>query len=110
MSERNYAQDNFVTAIANTPWPSGFDGVIGEAAFKQQLYFAMVSGAVWVKSDIEARRAQNSWGCITWQFGEIVRGAFVSPPPCLRTHQTVSHTCICTPSLALLAVAYRGLG
>jgi len=71
MSQRNYAVDNFVTAFANTPWPAGFDGVSGKAPFQKFLYFAMLGQALWVKSDIEARRAANSWGCVTWQFNEI---------------------------------------
>jgi beta-mannosidase len=71
MSQRNYAVDNFVTAFANIPWPSGFDGVAGKAPFQKFLYFAMLGQALWIKSDIEGRRAQNSFGCVTWQFNEI---------------------------------------
>jgi beta-mannosidase len=71
MSQRNYAVDNFVTAYTNIAWPQAFDNVTGAAPFKKQLYWAMLAQAIWVKSDIEARRAQNTWGTITWQFNEI---------------------------------------
>lgn len=70
MSERNYAVDNFVTAIANLSWPSAFN-VTGESNFKGMLYFGMLSQALWVKSDIETRRTQNNFGTITWQYGEV---------------------------------------
>jgi len=70
MSERNYAVDNFVTAIANLTWPDAFN-TTGELNFKGMLYFAMLSQALWVKSDIESRRTQNNFGIITWQFNEI---------------------------------------
>jgi hypothetical protein len=69
MSERNYAVDNFVTAIANLTWPDAFN-TTGELNFKGMLYFAMLSQALWVKSDIESRRTQNNFGIITWQVSE----------------------------------------
>jgi hypothetical protein len=69
MSERNYAVDNFVVAIANLSWPADF-GIIGEADFKSKLYFAMLAQALWIKSTIETRRTANSWGCVVWQFNE----------------------------------------
>lgn len=69
MSQRNYAVDNFVVAIANLSWPADFN-VTGEADFKGKLYFAMLSQALWIKSTIENRRTANSWGCIVWQFNE----------------------------------------
>ena len=43
----------------------------GKAPFQKQLYWQMLAQALWVKSDIEGRRAQNAWGTITWQFNEI---------------------------------------
>lgn len=68
------AQDNFVVAVANLSWPADFLG-IGEAELKGKVYFAMLSQALFIKSDVEARRSQNSWGCITWQFNEIWCGS-----------------------------------
>ena len=72
MSERNYAVDNFVTAIANLTWPDAFN-TTGELNFKGMLYFAMLSQALWVKSDIESRRTQNNFGIITWQVSERMK-------------------------------------
>ena len=67
MSERNYAADNFITAFSNAQWPQAFDNVTGVTSFQRQLYWQMLGQALWVKSDIEGRRAQNAWGTITWQ-------------------------------------------
>ena len=64
------AQDNFVVAVANLSWPADFVG-IGETELKGKVYFSMLSQALFIKADVEARRSQNSWGCITWQFNEI---------------------------------------
>ena len=66
MSERNYAVDNFVVAVANLTWPARFN-TTGKVDFQGKLFFAQLSQALWIKSDIESRRSQNSWGCITWQ-------------------------------------------
>ena len=71
MAQRNYALDNFVTAYTNIQWPQAFENVTGEATFKKHLYFAQLAQALWVKSDIEGRRAQNTFGTITWQFNEM---------------------------------------
>ena len=70
MAERNYALDNFVVAVANLTWPDAFTAT-GEADFKAKLYFAQLASALWLKSDVEARRSQNSWGCVVWQFNEM---------------------------------------
>lgn len=71
MAQRNYALDNFVTAYTNIPWPQAFDNVTGAATFKKHLYYAQLAQALWVKSDIEGRRAQNTFGTVTWQFNEM---------------------------------------
>jgi hypothetical protein len=74
MSERNYAVDNFVVAIANLSWPADFLG-IGEADLKGKVYFAMLAQALFIKADVEARRSQNSFGTITWQLCVHMLGA-----------------------------------
>ena len=66
MSQRNYASDNFITAFSNAAWPQSFNAT-GAASFQRQLYWQTLGQALWVKSDIEGRRAQNAWGTITWQ-------------------------------------------
>ena len=73
MTGRNYAGDNFVTAFSNAAWPGAFDNATGQLVFQRQLFWQMLGQALWVKSDIEGRRSQNSWGCITWQFN-VSRG------------------------------------
>ena len=75
MSERNYAIDNLITSFTNIPWPAAFTNVTGTVVFQKQLFWAQLGAAIWVKSDIEARRAQNTWGTITWQFNECVERA-----------------------------------
>ena len=67
MFERNYALDNFITAYFNVEWPAG----IVALSLKAQLYLALVAQGLLVKSDISTRRARNSFGTVTWQWGEI---------------------------------------
>jgi beta-mannosidase len=91
MAQRNYAVDNFITAFANSPWPGSFDNVTGQATFQKQLYWQMLAQALWIKSDIEGRRAQNAWGTVTWQvrtappFTLPLFCRFLPPPPLLYT-------------------------
>ncbi len=80
MSERNYAADNFITAFSNAQWPQAFDNVTGITSFQRQLYWQMLGQALWVKSDIEGRRAQNTWGTITWQVSCWGLGPAKAPP------------------------------
>jgi hypothetical protein len=75
MSEHNYALDNLITSYTNIPWPAAFTNATGIDVFRKQLFWAQLGPAIWVKSDIEARRAQNTWGTITWQFNECVNAA-----------------------------------
>jgi len=70
MRQRNYAVDNFVTAIANSSWPASFN-TSSAPSFKAKLYFAMLSQALLLKSMIEGRRSFNAWVCLTWQLNEI---------------------------------------
>ena len=42
-----------------------------EANFKAQLYQCQLSQALYMKSNIETRRAQNQLGLLVWQLNEI---------------------------------------
>ena len=44
---------------------------MGEAPFRRQLYQCGLAQALQLKSDIESRRASNTFGIITWQLNEI---------------------------------------
>jgi len=67
MAQRNYPCDNIIVQYFGE---SNFDEV-GETTFKQQLWHCMVGQALLVKSDIESRRASNTFGIIVWQYNEI---------------------------------------
>ena len=69
MSERNYPCDNIIDVYFGSA-PGDFDRV-GEAVFKKHLWQCMVGQALNMKSNIEARRAQNQIGIIVWQYNEI---------------------------------------
>jgi hypothetical protein len=68
--ERNYAVDNFVVSVSNASWPADFN-TTGEADLQEKLYFSLLAQALFVKGDIEGRRAANSWGALIWAFNEI---------------------------------------
>lgn len=67
MAQRNYACDNIIVEYFG--W-SDFE-MVGEAAFKQQLWQCMVGQALLIKSNIETRRSTNQFGIIVWQYNEI---------------------------------------
>ena len=68
MSDRNYPCDNVIAVY----FGSGDDlNATGEAAFKRQLWRCMIGQALWIKSDIETRRASNTFGTLVWQLNEI---------------------------------------
>ena len=68
MSDRNYPCDNVIAVY----FGSGDDlNATGEAAFKRQLWRCMIGQALWIKSDIETRRAGNTFGTLVWQLNEI---------------------------------------
>ena len=66
MAQRNYAGTNWLQAYWPGVTPAALNAT-GEAAFKRQLWQVMLAQALWIKSDIETRRSDNQWGCITWQ-------------------------------------------
>ena len=70
MRQRNYAVDNFVTAVANSSWPASFN-TSGAAPLQAKLYFALLSQALLLKSMVEGRRSYNAWGTLIWQLNEI---------------------------------------
>ena len=71
MAQRNYPCDNLVYVYFGYTVPE----VVGEALFKKQLYMCMLSQALHIKGDIEARRGRNQIGTIIWQLNEIWCGS-----------------------------------
>jgi len=67
MYQRNYPCDNIIDVY----WGTQDLSPVGEAAFKKQLYQCLLGQAFEMKSDIEARRASNEFGTVTWQLNEI---------------------------------------
>ena len=41
------------------------------ATLRRQMYQCMLSQALFIKTDIESRRARNVWGLLLWQATEI---------------------------------------
>lgn len=67
-----YPCDNFITAyFGNNAAVIASLNETGEAAFKRQLYQCTLGQALYLKSDIEQRRSDNQFGCVTWQLNEI---------------------------------------
>ena len=69
MSERNYPCDNIIDVYFGSK-DGDFD-LVGEGVFKKHLWQCMIGQALNMKSNIEARRAQNQLGIIVWQYNEI---------------------------------------
>ena len=44
---------------------------MGERSFKKQLWQCMMGQALEIKSNIETRRAGNTFGITVWQYNEI---------------------------------------
>ena len=70
MAERNYPCDNLIDVYFGTKGEYYFN-VSSEANFKAQLYQCQLSQALYMKSNIETRRAQNQLGHLVWQYNEI---------------------------------------
>ena len=70
MAERNYPCDNLIDVYFGTKGEDYFN-VSSEANFKAQLYQCQLSQALYMKSNIETRRAQNQLGHLVWQYNEI---------------------------------------
>lgn len=69
MSYRNYPCDSIVVEYFGGK-SSDLDAV-GEKAFKKQLWQCMMGQALEIKSNIETRRAGNTFGITVWQYNEI---------------------------------------
>ena len=70
MAERNYPCDNLIDVYFGTKG-EGYFNVSSEANFRAQLYQCQLSQALYMKSNIETRRAQNQLGHLVWQYNEI---------------------------------------
>ena len=67
MAQRNYPCDTTIEAYFGNA--TSLDAT-GESAFQAQLYHCMIGQTIWMKGDIERRRAENSFGIIIWQLNE----------------------------------------
>lgn len=67
MAERNYPCDNIIFTYFGQQDLT----LVGEKAFRGQLYQCTLAQAFDVKGVIEQYRAQNVYGTIIWQLGEI---------------------------------------
>eukprot|EP00931_Biecheleriopsis_adriatica_P063878 TRINITY_DN38765_c0_g1_i1.p1 TRINITY_DN38765_c0_g1~~TRINITY_DN38765_c0_g1_i1.p1 ORF type:complete len:936 (-),score=124.19 TRINITY_DN38765_c0_g1_i1:136-2943(-) len=70
MAQRNYPCDNLILGYFGRDKSEQLEAT-GKSAFKRQLWQCMIAQALALKSDIEARRAQNTFGIVTWQLNEI---------------------------------------
>ena len=66
MSQRNYPCDTLIKAYFGE---TDLD-LIGEVAFRQQLYLCMISQTLWMKGEIEMQRNRNTFGLLVWQLNE----------------------------------------
>ena len=69
MAERNYPCDNLIDVYFGGKGEDYFN--VSQANFKAQLYQCQLSQALYMKSNIETRRAQNQLGHLVWQYNEI---------------------------------------
>ena len=67
MSDRNYPCDNIIEVYFGKSDLS----MVGERAFKKQLWQCMIAQALVIKQNIETRRSQSIFGIIVWQLNEI---------------------------------------
>lgn len=70
MAQRNYPCDNLILGYFGRDKTEQLEET-GEQAFKRQLWQCMIAQGLALKSDIESRRAQNTFGIVTWQLNEI---------------------------------------
>lgn len=69
IAQRNYPAGSWIVSYFGS---NATDlNATGEAAFRGQLYMAMLGQALEVGAQIEVFRSQNRWGVSEWQLGEI---------------------------------------
>ena len=68
MAQRNYPADNYLVVYFG---PSLDRTLVGESAFKAQLYQSMVGQALNVAMKITDKRVSNCFGTMIWQLGEV---------------------------------------
>ena len=70
---RSYSQDNIVaTYFGHGDGAAVNMSVVGDAkVFARQLLLSQLASALVVKSEVETQRAQNDYGTMLWQLGEI---------------------------------------
>lgn len=67
--QRNYPADSFLLTYFPAVMPTL--NTTGTASFQRQLYLAIISQGIEMKSDITGRRSNAHWGTLYWQLNEI---------------------------------------
>jgi hypothetical protein len=68
LAERNYPCDSHIRAYFGLEEDDLSEA--GEYAFQKQLYMCLMSQTLWMKGEIETRRAKNMFGMLIWQLNE----------------------------------------
>jgi beta-mannosidase len=68
MAERNYPCDTHILAYFGMQEDALNE--VGKYAFQKQLYMCLIAQTLWMKGEIETRRAKNMYGMLIWQLNE----------------------------------------
>jgi hypothetical protein len=68
--ERNWPADGIIASFFGNRSRDALSDV-GAQALQRQAYQSMLGQALWVKSDVEAARATNTWGKLAWQLNDV---------------------------------------
>lgn len=69
LAQRNYPADSFFDTYFPAVTPEL--NTTGVDSFQKQLYLAVLSHGLELKSDVTVRRSNNHWGTVWWQLNEI---------------------------------------
>ena len=71
-AQRNYPCDNLIGSFFGDAAVSALDtDPPGAPSLQRQAFQCMLSQALYLKTDIESRKARNVWGLLLWQMTEI---------------------------------------
>ena len=84
LAQRNYPADSFFDTYFPAVTPEL--NTTGVASFQKQLYLAVLSHGLELKSDVTGRRSNNHYGTIWWQLNEIWPTGGWGSIECASTH------------------------